>query len=241
MFKPLFSLFLSLAFLLVPTSCEHLEKLGITQEEIISGLREALTVGANSAASQLGVTDGYFGNQALKLLLPPEAKPVLDNISRIPGGQSLLDDVILKMNRGAEKAALKAGPIFVNAITGMTLTDGKNILMGSDTSATHNLRQNTFSQLTNAFAPEINSAMDEIGAASAWNTLFSNYNTVASSPAGILLNLQPVEANLGAYATSRALSGLFVKIAEQEKLIRDDPARRTSDLLKKVFAEQDNK
>jgi hypothetical protein len=129
----------------------------------------------------------------------------------------------------------------VNAITGMTLTDGKNILMGSDTSATHYLRQNTFSQLTNAFAPEINSAMDEIGAASAWNTLFSNYNTVASSPAGILLNLQPVEANLGAYATSRALSGLFVKIAEQEKLIRDDPARRTSDLLKKVFAEQDNK
>ncbi len=239
--KTLFSFVFALVLLTVPTSCEHLEKLGISEQEIISGLREALSAGANSAASQLSVTDGYFGNQALKLLLPPEAKPVLDNISRIPGGQSLLDDVVLKMNRGAEKAALKAAPIFVNAITSMTLTDGRNILMGSDTSATQFLRKNTFSQLTNAFAPEINSAMDEIGAASAWNTLFSNYNTVASSPAGILLNLQPVEANLGAYATNRALSGLFVKIAEQEKLIRDDPAKRTSDLLKKVFAEQDNK
>jgi len=241
MMKTLFSFVFALVLLTVPTSCEHLEKLGISEQEIISGLREALSAGANSAASQLSVTDGYFGNQALKLLLPPEAKPVLDNISRIPGGQSLLDDVVLKMNRGAEKAALKAAPIFVNAITSMTLTDGRNILMGSDTSATQFLRKNTFSQLTNAFAPEINSAMDEIGAASAWNTLFSNYNTVASSPAGILLNLQPVEANLGAYATNRALSGLFVKIAEQEKLIRDDPAKRTSDLLKKVFAEQDNK
>ncbi len=239
--KTLFSFVFALVLLTVPTSCEHLEKLGISEQEIISGLREALSAGANSAASQLSVTDGYFGNQALKLLLPPEAKPVLDNISRIPGGQSLLDDVVLKMNRGAEKAALKAAPIFVNAITSMTLTDGRNILMGSDTSATQFLRKNTFSQLTNAFAPEINSAMDEIGAASAWNTLFSNYNTVASSPAGILLNLQPVEANLGAYATNRALSGLFVKIAEQEKFIRDDPAKRTSDLLKKVFAEQDNK
>lgn len=241
MMKTLVSFVFALVLLTVPTSCEHLEKLGISEQEIISGLREALSAGANSAASQLSVTDGYFGNQALKLLLPPEAKPVLDNISRIPGGQSLLDDVVLKMNRGAEKAALKAAPIFVNAITSMTLTDGRNILMGSDTSATQFLRKNTFSQLTNAFAPEINSAMDEIGAASAWNTLFSNYNTVASSPAGILLNLQPVEANLGAYATNRALSGLFVKIAEQEKLIRDDPAKRTSDLLKKVFAEQDNK
>lgn len=239
--KTLFSFVFALVLLTVPTSCEHLEKLGISEQEIISGLREALSAGANSAASQLSVTDGYFGNQALKLLLPPEAKPVLDNISQIQGGQSLLDDVVLKMNRGAEKAALKAAPIFVNAITSMTLTDGRNILMGSDTSATQFLRKNTFSQLTNAFKPEINKAMEEIGAATAWNTLFSSYNSFLLTPAGFLLNLPKVEADLGTYATNRALSGLFVKIAEQEKLIRDDPAKRTSDLLKKVFAEQDNK
>lgn len=232
--------FIGLAFMLVPFSCEQLESLGLTEKEIIDGLKEALTLGANTAGTQLSATDGYFGNAALKILLPPEAKPVLDNITLIPGGQALLDEVVLKMNRGAEKAASKAAPIFINAITGMTIQDGLSILKGSDSAATNYLRVKTFDDLTNAFAPEINTAMNEVGAASAWNTLFTNYNNWY--PAYNLIfgtNYTSVNTNLGEYATGKALNGLFSKVAQEEKLIRDDPAQRTTDLLKKVFKEQD--
>jgi len=171
----------------------------------------------------------------LKIFLPEEAKPVLENISKIPGGQSLLDEVILKMNRGAEKAASKSVPIFVNAIKGMTVTQGRDILMGSDSAATQYLKSTTMTQLTNAFAPEINSAMDEVGATKAWELLFSNYNIIAP-----LLGLANVNPNLGEHATEKALKGLFLKVAEEELLIRNDVSKRTTDLLKKVFKEQDS-
>lgn len=236
--KIIFTLFLSL-FGLIPFSCEELESLGLTETEIIGGLKEALSIGANTAGSKLSVTDGYFADQAVKILLPPEAKPILDNISLIPGGQTLVNEVVLKLNRGAEKAATKAAPIFLDAITGMTVTDGLSILKGSDTAATSYLKSKTTTQLTNAFAPEINAAMDEVGAATVWNTLFSNYNQYANSFAGQLLGLQPVTTDLGTYATEKALKGLFLKVADQEILIRKDPVQRTSELLKKVFKEQD--
>jgi hypothetical protein len=241
MLKKIAFSFLLIAFSLVPFSCEELESLGLTETEIITGLKEALNLGATTAGTQLSATDGYFGNQALKLLLPPEAKPVTDNLSLIPGGQLLVDELILKMNRGAEKAATKAAPIFANAITSMTIEDGRDILVGSDSAATGYLRAKTYSQLSSAFAPEINTAMNEIGAATAWSNLFSRYNTFANSIVGIGLGLSPVNPDLGQYATGKALSGLFVKVAEEEKLIRDDPAKRTTDILKKVFAEQDRK
>ena len=227
-------------FGLIPFSCEELERIGITEEEIVNALKEALNLGAGSAGSQLSSLNGYFGNQALKIFLPEEAKPVLENISKIPGGQSLLDEVILKMNRGAEKAASKSVPIFVNAIKGMTVTQGRDILMGSDDAATQYLKSTTMTQLTNAFAPEINSAMDEVGATTAWNLLFSNYNLVAESALGQLSGLTVVNTNLGEHATEKALKGLFSKVAEEELLIRNDVSKRTTDLLKKVFKEQDS-
>lgn len=236
--KIIFTISLSL-FGLLPFSCEELEKLGLTEAEIAGGLKEALSIGANTAGARLSATDGYFADQAVKILLPPEAKPILDNISLIPGGQTLVNEVVLKLNRGAEKAASNAAPIFLDAITGMTVTDGLTILKGSDTAATSYLKAKTYTQLTNAFAPEINSAMNEVGAATVWNTLFTNYNTYANTLAGQLLGLQPVTTNLGAYATQRALNGLFLKVADQETLIRKDPVQRTSELLKKVFKEQD--
>jgi hypothetical protein len=222
-------------FGLIPFSCEELERIGITEEEIVNALKEALSVGAGSAGSQLSSLNGYFGNQALKILLPEEAKPILENVSRIPGCQSLIDDAILKMNRGAEKAASKSVPIFVNAIKGMTVTQGRDILMGSDDAATQYLKSTTMTQLTNAFAPEINSAMDEVGATKAWELLFSNYNIIAP-----LLGLANVNPNLGEHATEKALKGLFLKVAEEEELIRNDVSKRTTDLLKKVFKEQDS-
>jgi hypothetical protein len=217
-----------------------LERIGITEEEIVNALKEALNLGAGSAGSQLSSLNGYFGNQALKIFLPEEAKPVLENISKIPGGQSLLDEVILKMNRGAEKAASKSVPIFVNAIKGMTVNQGRDILMGSDDAATQYLKSTTNTQLTDAFAPEINSAMDEVGATTAWNLLFSNYNLVAESALGQLSGLTVVNTNLGEHATEKALKGLFSKVAEEELLIRNDVSKRTTDLLKKVFKEQDS-
>lgn len=219
-------------------SCEELESLGLTDEEISGGLRAALDSGSVSASRSLSQTDGYFGNPTMKLLLPPEAQPVLNYAAQL-GLQSQIDDLVLRMNRGAEKAAVKAAPIFSNAITTMTITDGLNILKGSDTAATSYLRTKTYSQLTSAFAPEINAAMDEVGAATLWNTVFSTYNTYANSFAGQILGLQPVNANLGAYATERALNGLFIRVKEKETAIRNNPALRTTDLLKKVFAEQD--
>ena len=227
-----------LFFSLIPTSCENIQSLGLTETEIVSALREALSQGADSASSQLSVVNGYYGNPAFKIMLPQEAAPILQYASAL-GLQSQIDDLVLKMNRGAEKAATKATPIFVNAITSMTVTDGLSILKGTDSAATAYLRSKTYSQLTSAFAPEINAAMDEVGAATLWSTVFSTYNNYANSFAGQLLGLSPVNANLGEYATGKALNGLFVKVADEEKVIRTDITKRTTELLRKVFAEQD--
>lgn len=226
-------------FVFLPFSCEELEGLGLSEADCVAGLKQALSFGSDSAGTQLSRANGYFGDAAVKILLPPEAQQLITYASQI-GLQPYINDVVLKMNRGAEKAATKAAPIFLNAITGMTVNDGFAILKGSDTAATGYLRTATTNQLTAAFAPEINSAMDEVGATQAWNSLFSTYNNYVNTFAGQLLGLQTVETDLGAYATRRALNGLFLKVADQEKLIRVDVNRRTTDLLKRVFAEQDN-
>jgi hypothetical protein len=145
------------------------------------------------------------------------------------------------MNRGAEKAATKAAPIFASAITDMSLTDAMNILKGDDTAATGYLRKTTLQPLTSKFAPEINSAMQEVGAATAWNDLFTRYNNLVTTNSLLsqALGLETVNPNLGEYATGKALNGLFLKVAGEEKEIRNDPAKRVTDLMKKVFKEQD--
>jgi hypothetical protein len=229
-------------FCLTPFGCEEAEQIqtAISEGDITSGLKEALKIGASKAGNSLSLTDGYFKGGALKLLLPIEAQPIIKYIGVIPGGQPLLDEVVLLMNRGAEKAASKAAPIFVSAIDSFTVKDGKNILLGADTAATNFLRVKTFRQLSIAFAPEINNSMNEVGAAEAWNTLFKNYNNYISNGIGIALGLSPVNTNLGQYATEKALNGLFKKVAEEEKNIRDNPLQRTTDLLQRVFKLQDS-
>lgn len=235
-----YSFWFTLAFLL-PISCEDIDLGGITNTEAIAGLKQALQFGSDSAAGQLSKVNGYFGNQALKILLPTEAQPIIDNINLIPGGQALLDEVVLRINRGAEQAASEAAPIFLNAITTMTISDGFAILKGSDSAATAYLRSKTYTGLTSTFKPKIQNAMQTVGAATAWNSLFTKYNTIALPIINLVPgnNLKPVNPDLSQYATDRALSGLFTKVREQEILIRKDPARRVTDLLKKVFAEQD--
>jgi hypothetical protein len=243
MLKRIFVPLFVLVFSFVPLSCENLDSIGLSEADVTAGLREALTVGANTAGTQLSATDGYFGNQALKILIPADARAMIEKTYSLPGAQALLEPILAtvveKMNRGAEKAASKAAPIFINAITSMTVTDGLSILKGSDSAATAYLRSKTYSQLTSAFSPEINTAMDEVGAATAWNSLFTNYNSFVNPITEFTLGLKTINPNLGEYATGKALNGLFVKVAEQEKLIRDNPAQRTTDLLRRVFAEQD--
>lgn len=232
-----------LLFSILPFSCEQLTELGLTNEEVVSGLKEALNQGARVASDGLGLTDGYFKDQAVKILLPADAVNMIEKAYAVPGAELLLkpymETVIEKMNRGAEKAATKAVPIFANAISSMSITDAMNILKGSDTAATAYLRQTTSSQLTSAFAPEINSAMNEVGASTAWSTLFNEYNSYVTPFTAATLGLKTINPNLGEYATEKALNGLFRKVGDEETGIRTNLSKRGSDLLKKVFKEQD--
>lgn len=238
-------LFFSIAavFSLLPFSCENLAELGLSNEEIVSGLKEALNQGARVASQNLGITDGYFKDQAVKILLPADAANLIEKAYAVPGAELILkpymESVVEKMNRGAEKAATKAVPIFADAITKMSITDAMNILKGNDTAATGYLRQTTSQPLTAAFAPEINAAMDEVGASAAWNTLFSKYNSYVTPFTTATLGLQTINPNLGEYATGKALNGLFRKVGDEETDIRNDISKRSSELLKKVFKEQD--
>ena len=243
MIRKIFLPLLLLAFSLLPTSCENLAEIGLSNEEIVSGLKEALNQGARVASDKLGVTDGFLADQAVKILLPSDAVNMIEKAYAVPGAEAILKpylaSVVEKMNRGAEKAATKAAPIFASAITSMSINDAMNILKGDDTAATGYLRKSTYKPLSDAFSPEINTAMNEVGAATAWNALFTEYNSYVNPFTSATLGLQTINPDLGDYATGKALNGLFLKVAGEEKEIRNDPAKRVSDLMKKVFKEQD--
>ena len=133
----------------------------LTQTEVVSGLKEALRVGSDSAAMKLAKLNGYYGDPAVKLLLPPEAAIITDNISRIPGGEKLVEDLILRINRAAEDAAREAAPVFLNAIRQMTIQDAFTILKGENNAATQYLKANTFNELFNLYQPKLKSSLDK--------------------------------------------------------------------------------
>ncbi|MEN8225276.1 MAG: DUF4197 domain-containing protein [Bacteroidota bacterium] len=229
-------------------SCEEtdqiIEDLGLTDAEIIAGLKEALTVGTDTAVGIVSQIDGYYKDEIIKILLPPEADIIVNNLNNPLfqglGIDTLVEDVVLKINRAAEDAATDAAPIFWDAITGMTISDGYNILHGEDTAATHFLRENTFGDLFDLYAPRMQASLDKeiiagLSAQATWNTLTEQYNTIANSLAGQLAGLEPVSTDLGEYVTTKGLNGLFVKIAEEEIAIREDPLARVTDLLQRVF------
>jgi len=199
---------------------------GLSNEDIIAGLKDALRVGADSSSSRLSRLDGFFGNAAIKILMPAEAQGVEKTLRNLGMG-SMVDKAILSMNRAAEDAAVGVGTIFWNSIKGMSVTDGLQILRGSDTAATGYLRQQTTAQLTEQFRPIISQSLDKVQATRYWNDVFSRYNMVAS---------RKVNTDLTAYVTERALSGLFQTIALEEQKIRKDPAARVTDILRKVFS-----
>ena len=214
----------------------------LTQNEIIAGLKEALIVGTDSSASKLGLVNGYYGDELVKILLPPEADMIVNNARKIPGGEKLIEDVILKINRAAEDAALEAKPIFVNSIRSMTIADALGILKGEEDAATQYLKKTTYTQLTELYSPKIKTSLDKkiignISTTDSWNKLTGEWNKIAGSMIGQIGGLEPVNISLENYLTEQALNGLFLKIAEEEKQIRTDPVARVTNLLKRVFGQ----
>jgi len=220
--------------------------LPVSNAENISGLKSSLNIGIEHAVTNLGVENGFFKDAALKLLLPPEAKPIIDNIKMVPGGQDLVNKAVLSLNRSAEDAVKEATPIFKTAITNMSITDAVGILFGKNNAATEYLRQNTYSQLKAAFAPKVKASLGKplvanVSTNDTWNTLSSGYNSVAKTQVGMIAGLKTVNVSLENYVTEKALDALFVKVAAEEKAIRIDPMARVSALLKRVFGQLDKK
>lgn len=200
-------------------------KTGLSNDEIIAGLKDALRVGTDSSTSRLSKVDGYFADLAVKILMPEEARKVEKTLRSIGMGK-VVDRAILSMNRAAEDAAKGVGNIFWNAIKSMSIKDGLQILRGGDFAATDYLKKTTTLELTNKFRPVIETSLAKVDATKYWKDVFSTYNKFSSSP---------VNTDLTAYVTEKALGGLFYNIGLEEQKIRKDPAARVTDILKKVF------
>ncbi|MGB4845317.1 MAG: DUF4197 domain-containing protein [Ferruginibacter sp.] len=198
----------------------------LSNDDIISGLKEALRVGTDSSSKKLSKLDGFFGDAAIKILMPEEAKKV-EKTLRSFGMGSMVDKAILSMNRAAEDAASGVGNIFWTAIKGMSIKDGLQILRGGDFAATDYLKSVTTAELTEKFRPIIEAALIKVDATKYWKDIFTNYNRFSRDE---------VNTDLTAYVTERALSGLFYNISLEEQKIRKDPAAQVTDILKKVFA-----
>ncbi|MFN4248901.1 MAG: DUF4197 domain-containing protein [Flavipsychrobacter sp.] len=199
----------------------------LSNNEIVSALRQALEIGTKNASGRLNVTNGFFGNQIIKVLMPPEARQI-ETTLRSLGMGAQVDKAILSMNRAAEDASGKAVPIFVNAITGMSIQDGLSILQGGQGAATNFLKNRTTVALTSEFRPVIQNSLNKVGATRYWADIVNIYNRLPTVR-------NKVNPDLAGYVTERALNGLFVTIADEENKIRLDPASRVTDLLKKVF------
>lgn len=204
----------------------------VTEKEVIAGLKEALNVAIDSAVAQVGITDGYYGDAVLKILLPPEVEDAKSTLTKIVGNERM-ENFIRKMNRAAEDAAKEAAPIFRDAILGITINDGMGILKGPDDAATQYLHRATYAALTNAYAPKIKTAMEKVGAQQLWGSISGPYNQAVASP---FLSGEPVPTDLSIYVTQKALDGLFHVVAEREAAIRHKLDARVTDLLRKVFS-----
>lgn len=200
--------------------------------DIASGLKEALNKGITQQVSKLTAVDGFYKNEAVKILMPAELQKV-DATLRKVGLSSLADEGIKMLNRAAEDAVKEATPIFVTAVKNMSFTDAKNILLGNDSAATSYLQGSTTSTLYGKFNPVIKSSFEKVGADVVWKNIITKYNTIPL--------VKKVNPDLTDYTTTQALSGVFKMIAVEEKEIRNNISARTTPLLKSVFAMQDRK
>lgn len=201
----------------------------LTSSQISSGLKEALSIGVTDGVKKLALTDGFLKNEAVKILMPEKLRKV-DMTLRSVGLGSLADEGVKLLNRAAEDAVTEAAPIFTNAITSMTITDAKNILLGSNNAATNYLQSKTQSQLFTAFQPKVKASLGKVGADAVWKNLISKYNTFTG---------QSVTTDLNEYVTTETINGVFKMVADKENGIRNTPAMRTTSILQKVFGAQD--
>ena len=201
--------------------------------EIGKALKQALQQGTAKSADQLSAVNGFFGNAAVKILFPPEAKKV-ENALRDLGMNELCDNVILSLNRAAEDAAKDAKPIFISAIKKMSLQDVTGILLGQKDAATQYLKRTTTAELAAKFKPVIQASLNKVGATKYYGTAAGEYNKLP-----FVKHMNP---DISDYATQKAIDGLFVEIAQEELNIRKNlPAARSTPLLQKVFAFADKK
>lgn len=200
--------------------------------DIGAGLKEALNKGVTEQVSKLTSEDGFYKNEAVKILLPEELQKV-DKALRKAGMANLADDGIKALNRAAEDAVKEATPIFVSAIKNMSITDAKSILMGNENAATVYLQSETTTQLYAKFSPVVKQSISKVGADVIWSSIIKKYNSIQ-----LVSKLNP---DITDYVTNKALDGVFKMITIEEKNIRTNLNSRTSDILKKIFAMQDKK
>lgn len=206
---------------------------GASTTEIAEALKQALEAGASKSADLLSKENGFFGNQAVKILFPPEAVKAEATLRKL-GLNKLCDDAILSFNRAAEDAAIQAKPIFITAVKKMTVKDATNILMGENDAATTYFKKTTSDSLSKVFDPIIQASMNKVGATKYYADVAKSYNKIP-------LTSTKINPDLKAYVTQKAMDGLFLQIAAEELNIRKNTAFRTTDLMKKVFAMADKK
>ncbi len=203
----------------------------LTADDVANGLKEALVAGISKGSDNVGKLDGYLKNPSIKIPFPPDVQKVETKLRDIGLGNEV-DKFVTTLNRGAEEAAKEAKPIFISAIKSMTIEDAWGILKGDDKeAATNYLKRTTSDQLRSKFTPVIKSALDKTNATKYYGDIISTYNKIPF--------IEKVDENLEGYATEKAMDGLFFMIAKEEQNIRKDPLARTTELLKKVFKEQD--
>lgn len=198
----------------------------LTEQEVTRGLKEALRVGAGRAAETASREGGYFQSDQRFISFPPQAQRA-ESTLRDLGFDSLVDDFVLTLNRAAEQAAAEAAPVFRAAVDEMTIRDAFNILQGEDNAATQYLRQTTAEELRSRFRPVISEALEATLATQYWSDVTRQYNRIPF--------VDPVDTDLTAYTTDRALDGLYQLLEDEEKAIRENPVQRTTDILRRVF------
>lgn len=257
----LIKLFIGVFFTSCSTSSTLMQSImygddGLSESEVIQGLKTALDIGTDKAVNLVSDPDGYLMDKSIKILLPPELNKLINDLRDAPGGEQIynatikpvIEDLVVAINRSASDAATSAVPIFKDAIKEMTIQDGYAILKGNyknagKRSATRYFQDKTSADLGNLFEPSIDASLSKplVGSTSAnviWDKFLKAYNAVQKSPANFLMNLEPVkEPDLSAYVTDKALDGLFVKIADEEQEIRNDPYKYANDIIKKVFGD----
>jgi hypothetical protein len=202
----------------------------LSRSEVSAGLKSALVQGISKGSAQASKLDGYYKNPALKIPFPPELRKVEKTFRRIGLG-SEVDKFVRQLNRGAERAAVQAKPIFINAIKSLTIEDVFSILNGEPDAATQYLRRSTSTSLRSRFLPVIARSLDEVKATRYYDDIINRYNKIP-----LVNRLNP---DLDAYATDRAIDGLFLLVAREEANIRANPVARSTELLKRVFGSLD--